>query len=39
MEIEEIVANRSGTKYELLTRGVFFIKKKVETNFGRVKNF
>ena len=38
MEIEEVVANRSGTECELLTREIFFMKK-VETNFGRVKNF
>jgi len=35
MEIEEVVANRSGTECELFTREIFFMKK-VETNFGRV---
>lgn len=35
MEIEEVVANRSGTECELLTREIFFMKK-VETNVGRV---
>lgn len=39
MEIEEVVANRSGTECELLSREMFFMKKKVETNVGRVKNF